>query len=137
MTPFPFITILTAIPLLGAVVLACLRGQKKSVAQGAALGFTAISLLLAVGLWKNFIPSFPIQFVERHEWIPSIGAQYYVGIDGLGLLMVLLSAIIVPFALLASWKIDDKPNVYFALMLLLQAGLFGAFTALNFFHWFI
>src|SRR3981081_4319771 len=132
MTGFPMITVLTAVPFCVAVVRACLGGHKKSVAQGIALGFNFLSFLLAVVLWKNFDSSSPaIQFQEGgpHEWIPSIGAQYYVGIDGLGLLMVLLSAIIVPFALLASWNITEKANAYFALMLFMQAGLFGAFTA--------
>ena len=55
----------------------------------------------------------------------------------LGLLMVLLSAIVVPMAMLASWKIEERVPLYFALVLFLQAGLFGTFTALNFFHWFI
>jgi len=135
---FPLITTLTLVPIFGAVVVAGLDSQKKSLARLLALGFSLISLLLAIVLWRNFdASSSALQFVERHEWIPSIGVQYYVGVDGLGLLMVLLSAIVVPFALLVSWKIDDKPHVYFSLMLLLQAGLFGAFTALNFFHWFI
>ena len=102
------LTILTAVPLIGAVVLACLSRQSKPVAQAVALGFNLVSLVLAALLWKNFdTSSAEIQFSKTYEWIPSIGAQYYVGIDGLGLLMVLLSAIIVPFELLASWKIDD------------------------------
>ncbi len=60
-----------------------------------------------------------------------------MAVDGLGLLMVLLSAIVVPMAMLASWKIEERVPLYFALVLFLQAGLFGTFTALNFFHWFI
>src|SRR5207244_5015831 len=55
----------------------------------------------------------------------------------LGLLMVLVSSIVVPMAMLASWRIDECVRIYFALVLFLQAGLFGTFTALNFFHWFI
>ncbi len=129
---------LTIVPLIGAVVLAGLESQKKSLARGMALSFSFVSLLLALLLWKNFdITASGIQFMERHRWIPSIGVEYFVGVDGLGLLMVLLSAIVVPFALLASWGIGEKANAYFSLMLFLQAGLFGAFTALNFFHWFI
>src|SRR2546423_12427422 len=102
MKGFPIITTLTAIPILGAVFLAGLDHEKKSWARGIALGFSLVSLLLAVVLWKNFDTASGIQFVERHAWIPSIGAEYFVGVDGLGLLMVLLSAIVVPFALLAS-----------------------------------
>jgi len=66
-----------------------------------------------------------------------LAAQYHVGVDGLGLLMVLLTAIIVPMAMLASWSIEERVPIHFALILLLQAGLFGTFSALNFFHWFI
>ena len=138
MKAFPIITTLTLLPLVGAVLLAGLDHQKKSLARAIALGFSFLSLVLALALWINFdpVPS-GIQYVERHAWIPSIGVEYFVGVDGLGLLMVLLSAVVVPFALLASWNVGERANGYFSLMLLLQAGLFGAFTALNFFHWFI
>ena len=63
-----------------------------------------------------------MQFVERVPWVPSLGIEYHLGVDGLGLLMVLLSALVVPFAMLASWKIENNPKLYFALMLFLEAG---------------
>jgi NADH-quinone oxidoreductase subunit M len=89
-------------------------------------------------LWHYFdSASGDLQFHERHRWIPALGVEYRVGVDGLGLLMVLLSAIVVPMAMLASWNIEERVPIYFALVLFLQAGLFGTFTALNFFHWFI
>ena len=78
-----------------------------------------------------------LQFVEQHNWIEALGAQYFVAVDGLGLLMVLLAAIVTPMAMLATWRKEEKVPAYYAMMLLLQAGLFGTFTALNFFHWFI
>jgi NADH-quinone oxidoreductase subunit M len=78
-----------------------------------------------------------LQFEELHAWIPSLAVQYHLGVDGLSLVLLLLSAIVVPMAILASWRIADRVPLYFALVLLLQAGLFGTFTALNFFHWFI
>jgi len=58
-------------------------------------------------------------------------------VDGLGLLMVMLTALITPMAMLASWRVEKSPSLFFALVLFLQAGLFGTFTALNFFHWFL
>ena len=73
----------------------------------------------------------------RHEWIPALGAEYRVAVDGLSLLMVLLAAIITPMAILASWRNEDRPQIYFAMVLFLQSGLFGTFTALNFIHWFL
>ena len=78
-----------------------------------------------------------LQFVEQFTWVKSLGIDYYLGIDGLGLLMVMLTALVVPLAIMGSWSMADRPNVYHALILWVQAGLFGTFTALNFFHWFL
>jgi NADH-quinone oxidoreductase subunit M len=136
------ISIVTFTPLLGAIVLAFLKPSNGRLAQGLALAFCALGLLHALMLWVNFdATSGRIQFEERADWIPSIGAdsmhvEYYVGVDGLGLLMVMLTAIVTPVAILASRKIEDKAPQYYSLMLFLQAGLFGTFTALNFVHWF-
>src|SRR5262249_20017027 len=99
---------------------------------------SSASLAVALLLWIRFnSASGELQFVEQNAWIPSLAVEYHVGLDGLGLLMVLLSAIVVPMAMLASWKIEERVPLYFALVLFLQAGLFGTFSALNFFHWFI
>ncbi len=103
-----------------------------------ALTFSFVALALTLILWHQFNPaSGELQFEELHAWIPAIGVQYHVGIDGLGLLMLLLSAIVVPMSIAASWHIEERTSLYFSLVLFLQAGLFGTFTALNFFHWFI
>jgi NADH-quinone oxidoreductase subunit M len=134
----PIITILTLLPLLGGVIIAGLGADNKKFARALALGVSFVALALALVLWKTFDASTgEFQFVERHEWIPSLGANYFVAVDGLGLLMVLLTAVVTPMAILASRRIEDRPQIYFALVLFLQAGLFGTFTALNFFHWFI
>jgi NADH-quinone oxidoreductase subunit M len=137
MTGFPVLTVLTLLPVAGAV-LALLAGRQRGAARNIALAFSGISLLLALAVWFNYdTSSGEIQYVERHSWVPSIGANYFLGVDGLGVLMVLLSAIVVPMAILASAEPVDDDSLYYALILLLQSGLFGAFTALNFFHWFI
>jgi len=138
MNGFPFISILTFLPLFGAIAIIGLNAGQKKMARWLALGFSLISLALTIFLWMRFdSTSGDLQFVETYAWIPSLAAQYHVGVDGLGLLMVLLSAIVVPMAMLASWKIEERVPIHFALMLFLQAGLFGTFTALNFFHWFL
>ncbi len=138
MHSFPLISALTFTPLIGALVLVGLDARHKGLARRLALGFSFISMLLAGGLWFGFDPaSAELQFLERHPWIPTLNVEYFVALDGLGLLMVLLTAVVVPMAMLASWRIEEKVPLYFALVLLLQGGLFGAFTALNFFHWFI
>jgi NADH-quinone oxidoreductase subunit M len=138
MIAFPLITILTAVPLIGALGVLGFGAKSKNLARGVALTFSFIALALTLILWHRFNPaSGELQFEEVHAWIPAIGVQYHVGIDGLGLLMLLLSAIVVPMSMAASWQIQEGTSLYFSLILFLQAGLFGTFTALNFFHWFI
>jgi NADH-quinone oxidoreductase subunit M len=132
----PILTILTLLPLIGGVIVAGIRDKK--LARNLALGLSFLSLALALVLWKTFdATNGALQFVEKHEWIPSLGVQYFVGVDGLGLLMVLLASIVVPMALLVSDRITDRVPLYHGLVLFLQAGLIGTFTALNFFHWFL
>jgi NADH-quinone oxidoreductase subunit M len=138
-----WLTILTLVPFIGGIVVAGLGAERKSLARGLALAASFIALGGAVCLWMHFnAASGELQFVEKADWVPSLGIQYFLGVDGLGALMVLLTAIITPLAILVSGTLfaDGKQNnshVYYALVLWLQAGLFGTFTALNFFHWFL
>src|SRR5205807_5114513 len=114
-----------------------LNPENKRFARWLAFGFSVAALALTVVLWIQFDrASGELQFEEQHAWIPTLAVQYHLGIDGLGLLMVMLSAIVVPMAMLASWNIQDRVPIYYALVLFLQAGLCGTFTALNFVHWF-
>lgn len=131
----PWLTLLNFLPLLGATAVWMLGKGKPGSARGVTLAFNLATLLLALYLWNN-VPSMRV-LEERADWIPSLGVQYFLRLDGLSLLMVFLSAIVVPFAVLASGEIREKPHLYYALMLCVQTGLFGAFTAMNFFHWFI
>ncbi|SFR99544.1 NADH-quinone oxidoreductase subunit M [Granulicella pectinivorans] len=130
------LTLITALPVLGAVAtLAC--GNNRKLARILALTASLAALALAIYLACHFdATTTALQCEERYAWVPALNIEYRVGIDGLGLLMVLLSSIVVPIGIAASWSIEDKPALYFALMLLLQACLFGAFTALNFIPWF-
>jgi NADH-quinone oxidoreductase subunit M len=138
MTPIPMLTILTVLPVIGALVVLALTHRNANLARWTAFAFSILSLGLTLVLWSHFDPtSGGLQFQERHLWIAQLGADYHVGIDGIGLLMLLLSSIVVPIGMLASWHIEDRVSLYFSLVLLLQACLFGTFTALNFFHWFI
>ena len=138
MNGLPILTIITLLPLVAGIVVAGL-GQQKRLARGLAFVSSLISLALALLLWRSFDASNGVlnQFKEQVDWIPALGVQYFVAIDGLGLLMVLLTAVVTPMAMLASWRVEKSASLFFSLVLFLQAGLFGTFTALNFFHWFI
>jgi NADH-quinone oxidoreductase subunit M len=125
------ITALFLIPLAGAL---CVTVAPKNFARGIALGFNLITAILAFALWRNFdATTAGLQFVERHAWIPAIGAEYLVGIDGLSLLLVLLTSLVVPFGLLAQ-RMDRG---FCAVMLVMQSALYGTFTAQNFVLWFL
>jgi NADH-quinone oxidoreductase subunit M len=138
MTSVPWITLLTLVPLVGGGLSLCLPDAQKRLARNLGLAFALVSLGLVLAVWAGFDSNNgALQLEESHEWIPTLAVRYHVGIDGLSLLMLLLSALVVPMALLASWKIEERVPIYFGLVLLLEAGLFGTFTALNFVHWFL
>lgn len=150
MSPFPHITVMTLVPILGAIIVAMLpgRGAAKTDCRVTAsancwprrIGVltSLMSLLMAIFLWVRFDTANPqLQFEERYTWMPSLGVQYFVGVDGLGLVMVALTALVVPFALFAASRELASSRAFISFMLLLETGLFGAFTALNFVHWFI
>src|SRR5215471_8332793 len=134
----PILTILTLLPLVGAVIVIGLGSDQRKLARGLSLAFSLLALVIAVILWAHFdSKSGALQFEEAHDWIPSLGVKYHLGADGLSLVLVLLTAIVVPMSMLASWRVEERTQIYFALVLFLQAGLFGTFTAQNFFHWFL
>jgi NADH-quinone oxidoreductase subunit M len=125
------ITALILVPLAGALFVSAARPNH---ARGVALGFNALTAILALILWRNFdATAIGLQLIERHAWVPAIGAEYLVGIDGLSLLLVLLTSLIIPFAFFAQ---RAGPG-FCALMLLMQSALYGTFTAQNFVLWFL
>jgi NADH-quinone oxidoreductase subunit M len=137
MNGFPWITLLTLTPFAGALLILLFSGRNRNIARAMAASVGFISLALALLLWRLFnAASGALQFQELHAWVPALGIDYHVGIDGLGLLMLALSAVVVLMSIAASWSNREHGPRYFALVLLLQAGLFGTFTALNFIHWF-
>src|SRR6195256_6585831 len=122
-------------PLAGFVVLLLIPGSQKNLirlwANLVGFGSFLISLLLVSRFDKN-IPGF--QMVERVDWIPTFGAQYLIGIDGISLLLVMLTTLVGFLAILSSWNaIDDRVKEYYAMFLLLQTGMIGVFVSLDFF----
>jgi len=137
MSSFPLLSILIALPVVGAIVV-LLAPRKANVARGIALGFGTLGLILAGLLWHSYdAAAGTLQFVERAAWIPSLAIEYHLAVDGFSLLLLVLSALVTLISIVASTQVKSRPSLYFALVLLLEAGLFGTFTALNFFHWFL
>lgn len=125
-------------PLIGmAVVLAMPKALEKFV-KPVALAFTLPPLWWAIQLYQAFDrTTADMQFLQRVEWIPSFNIQYFVGIDGVSITMVLLSALLCPICLLASWNIEKAVKAYFGLFLLLDTAMMGVFCALDFFLFFV
>ncbi len=128
------LSVLTFLPAIGAFA-ALATGTRATAARGFALVTATLSLAISTWVWHTTSGS--MHLVEKADWIPGIGIEYHLGVDGLGALMLLLSSIVTLMAVAASRSITTKPGLYFALLLLLESGLFGTFTALNFFHWFL
>ena len=109
MTPIPMLTILTVLPILGALIVLS-TGRSPNLARSTAFACSILSLGLTLVLWAHFDPtSGALQFQQRHLWIAPLGVEYHVGIDGLGLLMLLLSAIVVPIGI-ARLLADSAPR---------------------------
>ena len=127
---------LVLLPLAGVVPI--LLSDERS-AKRLALIVTTLELLLSLGLWWAFDPNEAgMQLVSSAPWIPRWGISYRVGIDGISLFMVLLTTLMMPLSVLASWtSITRKERAFYALMLTLLTGLVGVFIALDLFVFYV
>jgi NADH-quinone oxidoreductase subunit M len=138
LTAFPYLTVLTFLPALSGFALAFMRNERdvKGGAFATSLIVMAISLVMA---W-NFAPPAPpaLQFVEDHAWIPSLGIHYRMGIDGIALTMMVLTGLLTPLAILASWKsVHKQAKGFFLALLFLESGMMGVFAAADLFLFYV
>src|SRR5918994_7529012 len=127
---------LVVLPLLGVVPV--LLGPESS-AKWTALIVTTLELVLSLGLWWALDPDRgTLQLVSNTPWIPGWGISYRVGIDGISLVMVLLTTVLMPISVLGSWRyITKQERGFYAMMLTLLTGLVGVFLALDLFVFYI
>jgi NADH-quinone oxidoreductase subunit M len=120
-------------PLAGAFLLVFVDRRQENAIRWIANVFVVAGCAVAIPIWFRFEPfGDPWQLVERAEWIPSIGAMYFLGVDGVSALLVLLTTLIGAIAILSSWTaITERVKEYYIFMLVLQAGLIGAFVSLD------
>ncbi len=132
------LSLMTFLPLLGAVAILFLPKKEAGAIKAVAAVAAFLPLALAVKLFCAYDRgSYLPQFVERHAWIPAFHVEYYLGIDGLSVPMILLTALLSFICILASWKIENGVKGYFGLFLLLETGMMGVFSALDFFLFFV
>ncbi len=138
------LTLITFLPLAGGVVILVMPRDRQTIIRWIALVATLAPLALSVLLYAGFndaaagfSASTGIQFVEKTAWIRDFTIQYFVGVDGLSIPMVLLCTLICPLCILASWGIEKGVKGYHFLFLLLETGMLGVFVSLDFFLFFI
>ncbi|MBI2923994.1 MAG: NADH-quinone oxidoreductase subunit M [Planctomycetes bacterium] len=129
---YPVLTTLILAPLAGAALLAFLPRENRKELRLGALFVTVFVFLLSIPLWTRFrTGSAEMQFVESRAWIPALGVTYKLGVDGISVLLVLLTTLLMPVCVLASWNITDRAREYFASFLVLESAMIGAFSALD------
>ncbi len=128
----PLLTLIVFLPLVGVAAMALLPKDRPELPRLVALGVALADLALVGVLVAGYDVGGGMQFVERHAWVPEAGIQYFLGVDGISLPLLALSALLVVLAVLASWNISERPAFYFAMMLLLAVGMNGVFVAFDF-----
>jgi NADH-quinone oxidoreductase subunit M len=153
MNDFPWLTVLIVVPLVGAVVTAALpAGHRVQLPKQVALATSVITWGLAIAMSTGYDLNGGFQFTEQHTWIEAFGASYAVGVDGLGLLMVLLTVVLVPIVIGAAWhdadpgagiRLDDEVSqtrhtkAFFAWTLALEALSIAVFAATDVFLFYV
>ena len=126
------LTLLVFLPTLGALGLLFIPRRMTSELFIAALGSALLTFFWSLWILWRFDPAAgEMQLVERFSWIPAYGIDYSVGVDGLSLFLVLLTALLGPIVMLASWTIRERVKEYLFFMLVLETGMLGAFVALD------
>ena len=134
------LTVVTFLPLAGALVLLFFNKDNKNLVRWWAnlVGLAGFLVSVPLFFWFDYDNAGEMQFVERVPWIDALGVEYAVGIDGISLLLVLLTTLLGSIAILSSWEsIQDRTKEYYIFMLLLQTGMLGVFVALDFFMFYV
>jgi NADH-quinone oxidoreductase subunit M len=161
MSSFPWLTVIGAIPLVGALVIAAIpragsddkgaRAARDLLAKQVALVASLVTLGMTVAMAVKFSPGGPdFQFVQVYQWIPEFGVHYAVGVDGIALVLIGMTAVLMPVVILASWHdADPAPpadgtaaprrsvKTYFALMLVMETMVIGVFAATDVFLFYV
>ena len=139
---FPYLSVLVALPTVGAIAVMSLRGATRSRVRVVALAIALAELVLAIVTTTQFNShrAGKIQLAEVHAWIPQIGASWALGVSGLGLVLVLLATVLTPLVIAAAWK-EDTDNAraakYLALILVLESFMVGIFVARDLFLFYV
>lgn len=133
------ITYLLGVPLLGAIILLFFKEEKENLIRWFGLIVSVVTFIISLVILVQFDSSdAEFQLTQRIMWVDSLNISYFVGVDGLSVLLILLTTFITPLTLLSSWKaIEQKVRLFTFFMLLLEVGMLGVFVSLDMFLFYI
>ena len=137
---FPFLSVIALSPIVATVIILLLPKDRGENARMIGLGTMVLGLLLSLYVYVSYYQNLPVPgtpwaetlaYVEEFGWVPSIGINYILGVDGLSATLVLLTSIVGLGGVLISWSVDDRPREFYAFFMLLVAGVQGVFVAVD------
>ncbi|MBK1644483.1 NADH-quinone oxidoreductase subunit M [Thiocapsa imhoffii] len=133
MYQFPLLTLLIWLPIIGGIVVLASGDRATDISKWTALGFAVFTFLISLGLWTGFdTTSAEMQFVERSAWIPTFNVEYFLGVDGISMPLIILTTFITIFVIIAGWEvITYRPSHYMAAFLVMEGIMIGVFSALD------
>src|SRR5687768_10340232 len=139
MTDLPILSILIFLPLLGAFAALFMPRAAENLLRTWAVAVSLVVFLASIGLWYVFDPSeADFQLLERFDWVPGLGISYHVGIDGISLLLVLLTTFLMPLVFIyTAASVTARVKEFVVLMLLLETAMLGTFLALDLFLFYV
>jgi NADH-quinone oxidoreductase subunit M len=138
----PILSIVTYLPLVGALVLLFINKERTGLIKAAATAFAGVGFVVSLALWFAYDTGATgagiFQFREMADWIPSLGVHYSMGIDGIALLLIMLTTLLSFISIYSSFTaIKERQKEYYALLLLLETGMLGVFCSLDFFLFYL
>ncbi|MFA6456911.1 MAG: NADH-quinone oxidoreductase subunit M, partial [Bacteroidota bacterium] len=126
-------------PLIGILLLLFINKEKQSLIKYIGIGTSLVTFALSLFVYFGFdAAKTQMQFVEQYPWITGLDISYFVGVDGISILLVMLTTFLTPIALIASWEsITDRLKEYVSFMLLLEVGMLGVFIAADLFLFYV
>ncbi len=136
---FPILSLITFLPLAGVLLLLCVGREQIRAIRNVALLFSLATFVVSLWVPAYYDPTTAaVQFAERASWIPSLGARYFMGLDGISLWLLMLTTFLSPIAILCSYEsIKQRAKEYYIFLLILETGMLGVFLALDFFLFYV
>ena len=135
----PWLSLIWISMLLPAIIMMVLRPEQKYAIRvvGTSFAFISLALSLLVFFGYDYTSGQKLQFVEELPWLPQVGINYILGVDGISLPMLILNGFVIFTGALMSWNIEDRAREYWVLLLVLTAGVYGVFVSIDLFLFFV